>query len=57
MMDCSYQTVYESYAKFCTRIGQSPLTFEDWMTAREEPETPSLQAQATKLLQAVENRM
>jgi hypothetical protein len=35
-MDCSYQTVYASYAKFCSMIGQTPLSFEEWMQARED---------------------
>ena len=35
-MDYSYPTVYASYAKFCTMIGQTPLSFEDWMKARED---------------------
>jgi hypothetical protein len=35
-MNYSYTAVYESYAKFCGMIGQSPLPFEDWMHARED---------------------
>lgn len=45
-MDNSYPAVYESYAKFCTVIGQSPLDFETWMHKREEPERSP--AQKTK---------
>lgn len=56
-MDCSMNTIYASYAKYCSLVGNPVLPFEDWMKAREEPESPSLQAEATKLLQAVENRM
>jgi hypothetical protein len=36
MTDCSYTAVYDSYAKFCNMIGQTPLSFEDWMHARED---------------------
>src|ERR1700721_2202981 len=35
-MDCSYPTVYASYAKFCNMICQTPLSFENWMSARED---------------------
>lgn len=56
-MDCSLQHVYSSYVKFCNMLGNHVLSFEDWMVAREEPISPSLQAEANKLLEAVENRM
>jgi len=34
-MDCSYQTIYSGYVKFCNIVDVKPLVFEDWMVARE----------------------
>lgn len=56
-MCLSYPEVYASYAKYAGMIGSRILTFEEWMSAREEPVTQSLQVEANKLLEAVENRM
>ena len=36
---CAYSAIYESYIKFCGMIGQTPLTIEDWMVAREDTGT------------------
>jgi hypothetical protein len=49
-MDCSYPTVYASYEKFCSMIGTSPLSFEDWMHKRED--TPVHKDLANEFLQS-----
>jgi hypothetical protein len=57
MMDCSYQSVYESYASFCTRIGQAPLDFETWMHKRDEPERSPAQKTKDFLEQAEQDQV
>lgn len=49
-MNCSYEHVYQSYARFCNTIGQPPLTFEHWMHAREAPEQRGPSEEANKIL-------
>jgi hypothetical protein len=40
-MDCSYETVYASYVRFCIVLGQPSLDFETWMHKRDDvPKSP-----------------
>jgi hypothetical protein len=36
-MDYSYTAIYDSYAKFCNRVGCPVPSFEQWMKDREAP--------------------
>lgn len=49
-MDCSYSTIYQSYARFCNMVGSPVLGFEDWMKSRDAGVTHKLDEEANKLL-------
>lgn len=49
-MDCSYNAIYDSYAKFCNMVNAPVLSFEDWMRSRDAGVTHKLDQEANKLL-------
>lgn len=35
-MDCSYPSIYKTFVDYRQRIGLPPISFEDWMHARDD---------------------
>lgn len=49
-MNCSYESIYESYVSFCKNIDVCPLSFEMWMEKRGDVVEHKIEDEADKIL-------